>query len=130
MGLTWSTKLNCLVHSLGIGKRFDVCDAEHLLCLVHSLLQNTLPNRNMSKTTTLDKGKYHPIYYKGPRQVRDLPVMAPVMNIFDGVLDAYYSLLSDENYLHRNLSAAYRIDFDEPAETLNPGEQVKKVRLS
>ena len=130
MGLTWSTKLNCLVHSLGIGKRFDVCDAEHLLCLVHSLLQNTLPNRNMSKTTTLDKGKYHPIYYKGPRQVRDLPVMAPVMNIFDGVLDAYNSLLSDDSYLHRNLSAAYRIDFDEPAETLNPGGQVKKARLS
>ena len=75
MGLEWSPSHDGLIHSLGIGKRFDICDTEHLLCFVYTLLQNTLPNRNKSKTTALDKGKYHPIFYNGPCLVKDRRVM-------------------------------------------------------
>ena len=61
LGLQWLETFDCLVHKYGIGKKFDACDAEHMLCMIYSMHQYTLPSRNLRWSVKLDSEKYFPI---------------------------------------------------------------------
>lgn len=110
--LEWCKKEECLYHVLGIGKRFDACDAEHLLCLLYSCHQYTLPSRNIGKSNYLDGEKYFPIRFTaGSRLVNDLPVMKILNDMYFKTVDAAYrQLLHDDEYELQCLADIFRID--------------------
>lgn len=111
LGLTWSEELDCLVHSVGIGKKFDACDAEHMLCMVYKLLQNTLPHRNVCEGSQMDGAKFFPIRCTfGDNLARDLPIMDAIKATYNVRIEAYRKLLLDTKYEHRMLSEIFRID--------------------
>ena len=112
LGLEWSDQLGCLIHRVGIGKRFDACDGEHLLCQVCTMLQNTLPQRNLGLEGHIDKPKYFPIRVSSEKLAKDLPLMQPLVDLFQHQLPAYRRLLMDNEYEHRQLPDVYRIDLD------------------
>lgn len=111
--LRWCKKEECLYHVLGIGKRFDACDAEHLLCLLYSCHQYTLPSRNVGKSNYLDGEKYFPIRFTaaGKGLVNDLPVMKILNKMyFETVEAAYHQLLKNDEYDLQCLADIFRID--------------------
>lgn len=111
LGLTWSEELDCLVHTVGIGKKFDACDSEHMLCMVYKMLQNTLPHRNVCEGSQMDGVKFFPIRCTfGDCLARELPIMAAIKSTYNERIKAYKKLLLDTEYEHRMLSDVFRID--------------------
>ena len=106
MGLVWSDHLECLVHKSGIGKRLDACDTGHMLCMVHIMYQNTLPNKNIAMKNHLDSSKYFPIMASGSTSA----VMRCYSNSLQERLSAYGELLLDQCYDHCRLDDLFRVD--------------------
>ena len=112
--LEWDKKEGCLYHTLGIRRRFDACDTEHLLCLLSTCHQFTLPSRNVGLKNALDCEKHHPVRFDSEKRVaRDLPFMEMMLEIYDEVERALIRLLEDESYEFWRLADIFRIDSDE-----------------
>ena len=115
-GLQWSTEDDCLIHRIGIGKRFDPSDVEHSNCCFYGQIQYTQPNRNdgISNVVHLDGDKHGPIKHNYKDVLaKDLPFMATHKHYFDTVMmPAYASLLKDESYQHKNLHDKFQITID------------------
>ena len=109
LGLDRCTQKKCLVHNFGIRKPFDVLDAEHMLCMLYTMYQRTLPNRNEGLSSENDCPKCFPIYHQ-PSPAKDLDVMKSFKASYDKRINAYRELLLDESYEHRSLSDIFRID--------------------
>ena len=117
LDLEWSDDAECLVHALGIGKRFDVSDAEHTLCLIFTLHQATLPSRTISKGYEVDSAKVFPIRVNvGEVAAGELPCMAKFLDGWEGRLTAYQDLLKDVDFDHQSLPDIFRIDSTSPEE--------------
>ncbi|KAL9183014.1 LOW QUALITY PROTEIN: hypothetical protein ACHAXT_004801 [Thalassiosira profunda] len=117
LDLEWSDDAECLVHALGIGKRFDVSDAEHTLCLIFTLHQATLPLRTISKGYEVDSTKVFPIRVNvGEVAARELSCMAKFLDGWEGRLTAYQDLLKDVDFDHQSLPDIFRIDSTSPEE--------------
>ena len=110
--LTWSDELDCLVHTMGIGKRFDACDTEHMLCFFYTMLQNTFPHRNTSMNCQIDKDKYFPIRVAEIPLARERPIMKHFTDLYPEQILAYKRLLADKAYHHRTLHDIFRIDLE------------------
>jgi hypothetical protein len=76
------------------------------------MLQNTLPQRNLGQEGHIDKPKYFPIRVSSEKLAKDLPLMQPLVDLFQHQLPAYRRLLMDNAYEHRQLPDVYRIDLD------------------
>lgn len=109
LGLDWCTQKKCLVHNFGFRKPFDVLDGEHMLCMVYTMYQRTLPNRNEGLSPEIDCPKCFPIYYEYS-PAKDLEVMQSLKSTYNDRINAYRALLRDENYKYRSLSDIFRID--------------------
>ncbi|KAL9183041.1 hypothetical protein ACHAXT_004828 [Thalassiosira profunda] len=113
LDLEWSDDAECLIHALGIGKWFDVSDAEHTLCLIFTLHQATIPLRTISKGYEVDSVKVFPIRVNvGEVAARELPCMAKFLNGWEGRLKAYQDLLKDEEFDHQSLRVFPRVEGD------------------
>lgn len=109
--LEWRPGEECLYHTLGIRRRFNACDAEHLLCLVSGSHQFTLPSRNLGRSNALDCEKHFPVRFtSGKRLARDLPFMKHLCKVWKSVEKAYLSLLRDKGYELQHLADIFRID--------------------
>lgn len=109
LGLDWCAQKKCLVHNFGIRKPFDVLDAEHMLCMVYTMYQRTLPSRNDGLNSENDCPKCFPIYYQAS-PAKDLNVMKSFKASYNKRINAYRELLLDDSYEHRSLSDIFRID--------------------
>ena len=113
LGLRWSDELSCLVHTSGIGKKFDSSDAEHMLCMMYCMHQYTLPNRNVTSSNRIDSEKYLPIRNTGGLLAKDMFIMREMNIASKNAMMAYQRLLMDESYCNCILSDIFRIDFSE-----------------
>ena len=113
--LEWDKKEKCLYHTLGIRRRFDACDTEHLLCLLSTCHQFTLPSRNVGSKNALDCEKHHPVRFDSKKRVaRDLPFMEMMLEMYNEVETAMIGLLGDESYEFCRLADIFRIGSNEP----------------
>jgi hypothetical protein len=114
IGLRWSKQFDCLVHQIGIGKKFDSSDAEHAMCMFYTMHQYTLPSRNTSVSPSrIDCTKYFPLKQSLP--TKDMPLIDVMANMSLSRatrLKAYKSLLKDTKYDYRCLGDIFRIDHD------------------
>ena len=118
LGLEWSRDLACLIHSGGIGKRYDASDAEHGLCVIYTLFQATLPARTVSSTYALDRDKYFPVRVNsGKVAAKDLPVMRSFIEQSKKGLQVYQEVLADDGDSRRCVPGIFRIDGERRADS-------------
>ena len=114
LGLRWSEKYQCLVHTQGIQKKFDSSDAEHMLCMFYCLVVNTLPSRNIGKSTKpprIDSEKYHPIYQAIDANITIVPpFMADLKTAYPQVMATHQKMLKSKTYEHCRLWDKFQID--------------------
>ncbi len=125
--LDWNNVEECLYHTLGIRRRFNASDTEHLLCLLSTCHQFTLSARNCGSSNDLDCEKHHPIRFDSKeRLARDLPFMTMMTRLFGEVEAAYIRLLEDSSYEFSRLADVFRIDndgaTDNEQQTMNNGQ--------
>lgn len=109
LGFDWCKQKKCLVHKFGIRKPFDELDAEHMLCMIYTMYQRTLPSRNEGLTSENDCPKCFPICYQNS-PARDLDIMKSFKENYLDRINAYKSLLKCDSYEYRSLSDIFRID--------------------
>lgn len=118
LGLEWSCDLQCIIHSLGIGKKWDSSDLEHGGCGFQRLVKNNRPANNMSKEILLDSSaRFGPVRV-GP----GCKTLASEMDIFEHpkilfeskILPAFWELqrMEPETYPNNTLHEVLRIQFD------------------
>ena len=91
---------------------FYACDAEHMLCMIYSMHQCTLPSRNLGWLVKMDSDRYFPIRYTvGTCLAKDLPFTSRFKERYYEKLEAYQRLLKDESYPNHQLDDIFRIDF-------------------
>ena len=78
----------------------------HMLCMVHIMYQNTLPNKNIAMKNHLDSSKYFPIMASGSTSA----VMRCYSNSLQERLSAHAELLLDQSYDHCRLDDLFRVD--------------------
>ena len=116
LGLRWHPKLECLVHSNGIGKKFDASDTEHCDCALKHARSMALPsnnNQNEHSTTAIDGEKFVPVVYtvgEGNDLAMDHPFMSTLKEHSSQARDNYRRLLFDPSYNHCKLSDYFRVD--------------------
>lgn len=118
LGLEWSCDLQCIIHSLGIGKKWDSSDLEHGGCGFQRLVKNNRPANNTSKEILLDNSaRFGPVRV-GP----GCKTLASEMDIFEHpkilfeskILPAFWELqqMEPETYPNNTLHKVLRIQFD------------------
>ena len=112
MGLEWSEKLGCLVHVYGNGRKLNVCDAEHMLCMYTVIYKKTLPSENQSEDPRLDGEKYFPVRCTSiDGYVKDLPFMEHLRDQYTPVTNAYREIIKCKDFKFHCLHPMFGIDF-------------------
>jgi hypothetical protein len=112
--LEWNKKEKCLYHTMGIRRKLNECDMEHLMCLLSTCHQFTLSARNGGSSNSLDCEKHHPLKFESKeRLARDLPFMRMMVRLYPAVKEALIRLLEDSAFEFRRLSDEFRIDSDQ-----------------
>ena len=139
--LQWSEDKDCLVHSIGLPRRYNANDTEHANCGIYGLLAQVRPERNVTKTgvdkkSYIDGPKYHPVRLScesgkasrkstkppdanelklnNPLVARQLEMNKPLLDQFKKIgKPAYKLLMLDEGYEHNCLSKEYNLDVTE-----------------
>lgn len=114
LGLEWSDNEDCLVHKIGIKKKYDASDAEHGLCALYVLLCTVRPARNMSVESRIDAAKYFPVISPMDEgTMRDEAVMEPLKRRHEIVVQTFWKLIEDEGYEHRTMDHEFTLDVTE-----------------
>jgi len=98
MGLFWDAKMKRLRHRAGIQRPLDASDAEHLLCCLSVLTQNTTPQYNSSdRRPKVHTARSHPIRHPDPaKAAADTEALGHFAGLFQDIESTYYKLLEDE----------------------------------
>lgn len=123
LGLVWNSRLGCLQHRYGIGKKLDLSDVEHTLCMVYKMYKNVGASRNTSLKMRFANERYFPIKLKGDKIAIDQDFMQYLKDTQDRVIKAYTILLQKHNCKHSKLHEIFRINF---AKLYPQGTQVSK----
>ena len=123
LGLVWNSRLGCLQHRYGIGKKLDLSDVEHTLCMVYKMYKNVGASRNTSLKMRFANERYFPIKLKGDKIAIDQDFMQYLKDTQDRVIKAYTILLQKHKCKHSKLHEIFRINF---AKLYPQGTQVSK----